>query len=97
MAAAATLAQSTNDEWMWEAVDGCADRDPNLPDRASDYCRYCWAHAAEMTALAGKPKTAASAAFGYLSIQIAPGAVRFVVSGLIDLNPLMTDNGSQRC
>ena len=39
---------------MQEAVDGRADRDPTLPDRASDYCRYCWVHAAEIAALAGK-------------------------------------------
>ena len=51
---AATLAQSANDEWMQDAVDGCADRDPTLPDRASDYCRYCWADATEIAALAGK-------------------------------------------
>ena len=43
-----TLAQSANDEWTQEAVDGCADRDPTLPDRASDYCCYCWTHAAEI-------------------------------------------------
>ena len=54
MEAAATLAQSANDEWMQEAIDGCADRDPTLPDRASDYCRYCRAHAAEIAAVAGK-------------------------------------------
>jgi len=39
---------------MQEAIDGCADRDPTLPDRASDYCRYCRAHAAEIAAVAGK-------------------------------------------
>jgi len=51
---AATLGQSANDEWMQEAIDGCAERDPTLPDRACGYCRYCWALAAEIAALAGK-------------------------------------------
>ena len=51
---AETLAQSANNEWMQEAIDGCADRDPTIPDRSSDYCRYCWALAAEIAALAGK-------------------------------------------
>ena len=42
------------DAWMQEAVDGRADRDPTLPDRASDYCCYCWARLAEIATLAGK-------------------------------------------
>src|SRR5215472_18797157 len=49
-----TLAQPANDEWMQEAIDGCAERDPTLPDRACGYCRYCWALAAEIAGLAGK-------------------------------------------
>src|SRR5215831_9407990 len=43
-----------NSAWIQEATGGCGDRDPTLPDRASDYCRYCWALAAEIAALAGK-------------------------------------------
>ena len=51
---AATLARSANNEWMQEAIDGCADRDPTLPDRASDYCCYCWNRLAEIATLASK-------------------------------------------
>ena len=49
-----TLASPPMDAWMQEAVDGCADRDPTLPDRASDYCCYCWNRLAEIATLASK-------------------------------------------
>src|SRR5215472_8002796 len=59
-----TLAQPANDEWMQEAIDGCAERDPTLPDRACGYCRYCWALAAEIAGLADSLEVLQAAGHG---------------------------------